>query len=264
MIGSAVGSSLVHEVGHQAAALLRLVPSLQEEMAQRAAQDRSRADAWRQFRRWASEIVADFWSVGKVGITGSLGIMSVVSLPRPFVFHFAARDVHPAPWLRVKLSCAMGNCLFPNPQWGRLADMWEQLYPAAGLKHELADRIARLDAMIPVVARLVANHRPPSLKGKSMREIMPVGRRQPRQLLDRFDRWKKNPGLMNDDPPTLVFSVLGQAKWAGKINAGDEGRLLNKTLKYWAFKRALQTGDSCVIGARSTALKIAMNSLSVR
>ena len=42
--------------------------------------------AWQLWERWISEIVADFWSVARVGIAATLGLMAVVSLPRAFVF----------------------------------------------------------------------------------------------------------------------------------------------------------------------------------
>ena len=37
------------------------------------------------------------------------GLMAVVSLPRPFVFRLDMEDPHPFPWIRVKLSIAMGH-----------------------------------------------------------------------------------------------------------------------------------------------------------
>ena len=46
-----------------------------------------------------------------------MGLMGVVSLPRAFVFRIDLADPHPTPWLRVKLSAAMGQALYPHPQW---------------------------------------------------------------------------------------------------------------------------------------------------
>jgi hypothetical protein len=40
----------------------------------------------------------------------------VVSLPIWFVFRINADDPRPMPWLRVRLSCALGNTLYPHPQ----------------------------------------------------------------------------------------------------------------------------------------------------
>src|SRR5215475_9436592 len=82
MVGSGIGSSLVHEAGHQGAALLDLVVSLRpvlQGLQRDGAPDR---DLWGMWERWISEIIADFWSVARVGITATLGLIGVVSLPR--------------------------------------------------------------------------------------------------------------------------------------------------------------------------------------
>ena len=127
MIGSGIASSLIHETGHQAAALLELVPSLEQVLRakQQAARDSS---AWRLWERWISEIVSDFWSVARVGVVSTHGLIGVVSLPRPFVFRINVDDPHPTPWIRIKLSCAIGDGLYPHPQWQRVAQLWESYY----------------------------------------------------------------------------------------------------------------------------------------
>ena len=71
MVGTGIASSLVHEVGHQAAALLDLVDSLRPVLhgLQRGAG--REPQAWELWERWISEIVADFWSVARVGIAST-------------------------------------------------------------------------------------------------------------------------------------------------------------------------------------------------
>jgi len=129
MVGSGISSSLVHEVGHQAAALLDLVESLNPVLDAMRRRNSHEEEAWRLWKRWISEIVADFWSVAKVGIASTLGLMGVVSLPRAFMFRLNPNDPHPAPWIRVKLSAALGQALYPQAAWGRLARLWEAYYP---------------------------------------------------------------------------------------------------------------------------------------
>lgn len=105
MVGTGIASSLVHEVGHQAAALLGLVNSLRpvlKGLQRGAAASRL---PWRMWERWISEIVADFWSVARVGIASTIGLMGVVSLPKPFVFRLNADDPHPMPWILRQAQC---------------------------------------------------------------------------------------------------------------------------------------------------------------
>ena len=86
MVGTGVASSLVHEVGHQGAALLDLVNALRAPLQAKQEAGGPHAIAWRMWERWISEIVADFWSVGRVGVASTTGLIGVVSLPRAFVF----------------------------------------------------------------------------------------------------------------------------------------------------------------------------------
>ncbi|MCI5158809.1 MAG: hypothetical protein D3906_10300, partial [Candidatus Electrothrix sp. AUS1_2] len=107
------------------------------------------AQAWQLFDCWISEILADFWSIARVGVVSTLGLIGVVSLPRPFVFRLNVDDPHPMPWLRVKLSCAIGKALYPHRQWQGIAEMWESFYPLAGLDEERRGVIAAVEAALP-------------------------------------------------------------------------------------------------------------------
>ena len=70
----------------------------------------------------------------QLGITATFGLISVVSLPRVFVFRLGADDPHPVPWIRVLLSCALGKAVYPHPEWAKAAELWRTLYPLRGLE----------------------------------------------------------------------------------------------------------------------------------
>ena len=146
MIGYGVASSLVHEVGHQGAALLGLVDSLRPLLRHRQVGG-IYGDAWALWESWISEIVADFWSIAKVGIASTLGLLGLVSLPRAFIFRVMPDDPHPFPWVRMLLSCSIGERLYPdgpNGQWNHLAALWRSLYSTAGLHPDLRRTMAAL------------------------------------------------------------------------------------------------------------------------
>jgi hypothetical protein len=119
MVGSGIASSLVHEVGHQGAALLDLATSIRPVLQAMQTVDGPDRGAWQLWERWISEVLADFWAVARVGIASTLGLIAVVSLPRAFVFRIEQQDPHPAPWIRVLLSCAIGETLYPHRPAGR-------------------------------------------------------------------------------------------------------------------------------------------------
>ena len=240
MVGSGVASSLIHEVGHQAAALLGLVESLRPVLQGLA----KSGGAWAFWDRWISEIVADFWSVARVGIASTLGLMAVVSLPRAFVFRINEDDPHPTPWIRVKLSCAIGKALYPHPQWDRLASLWESYYPTAGLDQQTRAVFAMLNDAIPSFVTLLTQHRPKLLRGASLREVMAVEERQPAQLLAHFRAWRNSPRRMRTAPPSLTFAVLGQARAEGLLSPELESRMLAYLLTYWALRSTLDISAS--------------------
>jgi len=245
MIGSGIASSLVHEVGHQGAALLGLIESLRPELQRMAMGTGAEKTAWTCWERWISEILADFWAVAKLGVAATVGLMAVVSLPRTFVFRVDLEDPHPAPWIRVKLSCAMGRALYPHPQWEMLARTWEEIYPRDGLDAERQKLFSLLEQAIPRFVGLLLEHRPKSLGGKTLQEAVASADRLPARLnaLHRF--WRGSPHLMRDAPPSLVFAVIGQAKMDGVMTPKMESNVLADLLRYWALKITLDTSTIC-------------------
>lgn len=251
MIGSGIASSLVHEVGHQGAALLDLVDSLRP-MLKRMQQTAGDAKAaWHCWERWISEIVADLWAVARLGIAAPMGLMAVVSLPRPFVFRINLDDPHPAPWIRVKLACAMGQVLYPHPQWERFARVWEAYYPVKGLSAEQRLFLAQMQQSIPCFVQALLNHRPQALRGETLGGALASADRNCASLRSRFHYWHRAPAAMRSAPPALVFAAIGQAKADGVIGAEEESRTLAKLLRYWAFRITLDTSAICAMLPRS-------------
>jgi hypothetical protein len=251
MIGHGIASSLVHEVGHQAAALLDLVPGVREDVrwAQRYLRPQARR-TWACFDQWTSEIVADLWSVARLGISSTLGLMGVVSLPRWFVFRPSGADPHPVPYVRVRLSCAMGDELYPHPQWDATWRLWRSLYPVSELPPAHRQAIDRLVAAVPGFVRLLLDHRPSSLHGRSLREELHLPDRRAGPLLARFAEWQRRPGLLTSVPPTLAFAVVGQARAAGRLAPEPESRLLGDLLTHWAVRSSLDVSAICAAAAQ--------------
>ena len=240
MVGSGIGASLVHEVGHQAAALLDLLKSLRSELHDLQRREPGNAEIWQLWERWISEIAADFWSVAKLGIASTLGLMQVVSLPRTFVFRIHPTDPHPFPWIRVKVSCAIGRALFPDTQWDELAALWNGYYP---LDASTPAMVGVLDAHASAFAEMLASHRPPSLRGLSLREALQPQERTPQRLRNLYQAWSDDITTMAVAPPTLAMAVLGQAKFDGQLSPADDGDLHAKLLQAWALAGAMSVAS---------------------
>ena len=257
MVGSSIASSLVHEVGHQAAALLDLTASLQPLLQ---GMQRSGGTAWRLFERWIGEIVSDFWSCARLGVSATLGLMAVVSLPRAFMFRLNLDDPHPVPWVRVRLSCAMGQAMYPHPQWARLVALWDAYYPLDGLPAASRQLFDELLQAIPGFVALLVDHRPRSLRGRSLREVLAVDQRQPARLQALFRTWQGAPAALYGAPPALVFAVLGQARADGRLSPEEESHLFAKLLTHWALRSALGGASACANAARGDVAMFAVQS----
>lgn len=258
MIGSSLASSLFHEVGHQGAALLDLVASLRGALQDIAREGSGDALAWSLWERWMSEVVADAWSVARLGVTSTMGLMGVVSLPRPFVFRLDVDDPHPVPWIRVKLSCALGAHLFPHPQWARLSHLWEEFYPVRGLSRQYRQVLDALEASLPRFARFLMEHRPASLRGHSLAEVLKTQERQPARLGALYRTWRERRSGIREASPSLVFAVIGQARADGVISPEEESQVLAELLKYWALRGTLDASETCASRSKSRALASAL------
>ena len=251
MVGSGIASSLVHEVGHQAAALLDLVESLRPVLRERQSASTD-GEVWIWWERWISEIVADLWSVARVGITSTIGLIGVVSLPRAFVFRINGDAPHPVPWIRVKLSAAIGQGLYPHAQWARLSELWERFYPRDWLDPERSVLFEKLVASMPEFVSLLINHRPGVLGGESLREALDVSSRRPARLAALLDTWTARPAEMYGAPPALVFAVLGQGRFDGRLSPEAESEVLAKLLTHWALRSTLDVAAACASHGRES------------
>jgi hypothetical protein len=259
MVGSGVASSLIHEVGHQAVALLELIESIRPALRGLQRNAGAESAAWKYWDRCISEILADFWSVARVGVTSTLGLMSVVTLPRYFVFRLNMDDPHPVPWIRARLSCAMGRALFPHPQWDRLENIWLSYYPADWLDPKKRDFLALLERTMPDLAAMIGSHRPKSLGGASLQEALQIRERQPARLAALFQSWRASPAEMYRAAPTLVFAVIGQARAEGLISPEIESQSLSRMLNYWAVRDALDHRANCVKPARKESAALSFS-----
>jgi len=239
MVGSGVASSLVHEVGHQAAALLGLVNPLRLALRQRAERDAMHDSAWRYWERWISEIVADFWSVARLAIAAPLGLIGVLSLPRAFVFRVSTDDPHPAPWIRVLLACRIGAALYPGAQWLRLAQLWQSLYPLDGLARAQRGVLTRLAHGLDAFVDVLLNHRAAALRGATLGEVARGEALQGSALRSLWAHMQAQPAAMFEARPCLACAAIGQARADGRLTPEAESHSMAKLLTRWALRASL-------------------------
>lgn len=239
MVGSGVASSIVHEVGHQVAAMHELVPTVKQHLNDLvSAQPTSIASGLRWWQLWLSELVPDWWAVARLGTVATRGLIGVVSLPKARVFHIRTDDPHPPPWLRVFASCAFGQALHPHRSWADLARVWTDLYPLAAASTEAQRTLRHVLRTLPTLVEAVLTTRPAAFEGMTIRQVLRDPTRRPDALAATFADWRKHPHRIRTATPTLALAVLGHAAQTGAIPRADEGGLVAALLQRWAVDRA--------------------------
>ena len=156
------------------------------------------------------------------------------------MFRIASDDPHPSAWIRVHLSCAFGDALYPDPQWRQLAGVWSSLYPLGGLPADRVRTIQALLATIPAFVRLVLGHRPAALRGRAVGEVFRTADRSPDRLIRLYAAWIADPSTIRRTRPALAFAVVGQARARGLLTPEGEDRLLGRLISYWALQSTLR------------------------
>lgn len=241
MLGAGLASSLAHEAGHQAAALLELLSPVRASLLRTASSfPLTTRGSWLTWTNWLSEILADLWAIGRVGVASTMGLISLVSLPRSVVFQSNAKAPHPTPWLRVKLSCALGDALYPHSQWKRLAESWETFYPLDHLPQAERQVLERRQQLIPQLTEAVLTTRAPSLGGATLRAALTKPEITPERL-DGLEPWhERDHTALRKVLPMTAFAALGQARADGHLTPEAEAETLAKLLEHWALRSALK------------------------
>jgi hypothetical protein len=129
------------------------------------------------------------------------------------------------------LSGALGERIFPDHQWRRLADTWQRLYPLAQAPAKVAPAMRQWLPEIPKVADALTSLRFPAL-GASLPDHLGASQHGPQNLRSIFGpklQWAR---------PSLAIGALGQARADGTLAPEAEARVLDRLLRRWALRRS--------------------------
>lgn len=139
----------------------------------------------------------------------------------------------------MKISLAFGKALYPDAQWQQLENLWNRFYPTHSLPQQKQTLLRQIEETIPAFVQLVIRYRPAKLRGKTLASVFPIAARQPKQLRELYQHWKKNPDAIWQVRPALAFAVLGQARADHRITPDKESVLLKDLLTYWATREII-------------------------
>jgi hypothetical protein len=143
-------TALIHEAGHQAAAVV----GWNEELASMLATGLTGAPAGvpGEWASWASEIGADAFAFVHTGYASVAALHDVLAAEEQVVLRHTPGDPHPISYIRVLLGVEMCRQFYGAGPWDDLAQAWVQLY---SLQKATGDTRALLQASLPLLPRIV-------------------------------------------------------------------------------------------------------------
>lgn len=144
-------TSLIHEAGHQVAALCdwnRELGAALDAGLRSAGADAEVAHTW---AGWASEIAADAFAFAHTGFASVAALHDVVAGDSASVWRHVPGDPHPVSWLRVRLGVVMCRRHFGRGPWEALEAAWLALHPLAAAPPDMR---ALAHASLPLLERV--------------------------------------------------------------------------------------------------------------
>jgi hypothetical protein len=246
-------ASLLHEVGHQGVASLKLLPPYRTAIAQEALRGTIPPEAASWWSMKLSEVLPDLWAVAKLGITATLGLFGVLARTPRLTYFDNPTDPHPGGWLRALTSIAWGEEIMPHPLWGSLRALWLTLYP-----REEAPLAARLQSnlLLPTIkpiVRLLARLQPSALSNSTLSMVLGADRVRPQRLLPMLAGLTAGGGRFGG-PPCEGLATVGLARHLGLLAASQEHVVLQGLATAWA-RRGVCARLNCGLEGRENGKK---------
>jgi hypothetical protein len=145
-------TAIVHETGHQVAAILNWNDELTRTFERQLASEG--AEVARIWASWATEVAADAYGFANVGFAAVAALSDVVSGSPSQVFNYNPAGVHPISYLRVLLGFAMARRMYGYGLWDDLERAWRMRYALALAPATLKPMLEALEKAIPKVVEL--------------------------------------------------------------------------------------------------------------
>ncbi|MFZ0134391.1 MAG: hypothetical protein WAK95_17775 [Desulfobacterales bacterium] len=143
-------TALIHEAGHQAAAVV----GWNEELSAKLAIGLTGAPSGvpEEWADWATEIAADAFAFVHTGYAAVAALHDVLAAEEEVVLRHTPGDPHPISYIRVLLGVEMCRRFYGTGPWDDLARAWVQLYP---LQKARGGTRALLQASLPLLPHVV-------------------------------------------------------------------------------------------------------------
>src|SRR5262249_32172519 len=173
-------TALIHEAGHQAAAVV----GWNEELAAMLATGLTGAPAGvpQEWASWASEIGADAFAFVHTGYAAIAALHDVLAAEDAIVLRHTPGDPHPISYIRVLLGVEMCRQFYGDGPWDDLAQAWTQLYPLEKADGETRELLQASLPLLPRVVQISLREPMRAFDGRSLAALINPERVKPQAL----------------------------------------------------------------------------------
>jgi hypothetical protein len=174
-------TALIHEAGHQAAAVVGWNEELASQLASGLAG--AGADLAGDWASWASEIAADAFAYVHTGYAAVAALHDVLAAEDAVVFRHTPGDPHPISYVRVLLGVEMCRQFYGAGPWDDLAQAWVTLYPLQKAPRDTRSFLEASLALLPSVVRITLCEPMRAFHGRPLVALINPERVKPQALL---------------------------------------------------------------------------------
>jgi hypothetical protein len=174
-------TALIHEAGHQAAAVV----GWNEELASKLATGLTGAPVGvsREWASWASEIGADAFAFVHTGYAAVAALHDVLAAEDAIVLRHTPGDPHPISYIRVLLGVEMCRQFYGAGPWDALAQAWTQLYSLQKAQGATRALLEASVAFLPSIVRITLREPMRAFDGRPLAALINPDRVKPEALL---------------------------------------------------------------------------------
>jgi hypothetical protein len=174
-------TALIHEAGHQAAAVV----GWNEELASKLGSGLTDAPAGvpEEWAGWASEIGADAFAFVHTGYAAVAALHDVLAGEDALVFRHTRGDPHPISYIRVLLGVEMCRQFYGAGPWDDLAQAWVQLYSLQSVSGATRALLEASVSVLPSIVRITLREPMRAFGGRPLADLINPERVSPKALV---------------------------------------------------------------------------------
>ncbi len=174
-------TALIHEAGHQAAAVV----GWNEELAAKLATGLTGVPVGvpGEWAGWASEIAADAFAFVHTGYAAVAALHDVLAAEEAVVFRHMPGDPHPISYIRVLLGVEMCRQFYGAGPWDDLAQAWVTLYSLQKAPGDTRELLEASVPVLPLIVRITLREPMRAFAGRPLAAVINPDRVKPEALL---------------------------------------------------------------------------------